>query len=278
MVKPSKTTEDDVIVVSQIKMTEMRFNLVGTTPLMPHSVSAHSRLELLRPRGKKNAAEKATTLKHEPLREYQEAAYKFTDLEADKTRMYMPAGAIKAALKDVAIDMVGTRKAQIARLTTVVGHKLPLFGVPKLVQNGVRSSDMKRTPDIRTLPILARWAIPDVVIRHVHELVPQASIANLLANAGIIMGIGDGRQQKGYFDFGCWRLVGDDDEELLEIMAEGGKAAQDAALAEPEYYDLETEQLMTMFYEAEKNRTAAPASKRVVIQKPTGGSNGQPTA
>ena len=257
----AKSDERDVIVVAEIQMNYMRFNLVGTTPLMPHSPSAHARGQLLFPSPRKNLAERAVTMKHEPFDEYREAAYCFTNDEvADKkTRFYMPAGAIKRAIADVAIDLKDARKAQIGRLTSVPGMRLPLFGTTKINTMLVRSSDMNRTPDIRTLPILEHWALPKVPIRFVKSLIKEQSIVNLVANAGIIIGIGDGRQQHGYFDFGGWRIANDDDEELQEILKSSTVEKQDAALAQPGYYDLETEKLLTWFVAEKQRRSAAPA-------------------
>lgn len=252
------TVKDDSITVSEIRMTTMKFNLVGVSPLMPHSPSAHAKGQLLFPAPKKNAAERATSMKHEPFDEFREACYAFDDNDADATRLCMPGSAIKAAIRDVAVDMIGTKKAQIGRLTMVLGNKLPLFGVPTVNTMLVRSSDMNKTPDVRTLPVLKRWAIPNVTVRFVDSLIKQASIANLMANAGIIVGIGDGRPQHGYFDFGMWRCCGDDDRELREIMKLGGRAAQERALADPEYFDLESEKLLTWFLDERKRRAAAP--------------------
>jgi len=253
-----KARETEEVVVKLIEMTAMGFNIVGTTPLVPHSMSAHSKGMLLFPPPRKNATERATTMKHQPYTEFYEAAYKFTDDEARGTRLYMPAGAVKAAIKDVAIDLENAKKAQIARLTRVPGSKLPVYGIPDITTMVVRSSDIKRTPDIRTLPILRQWAIPRLTIEFVGSLIKEQSIANLLANSGIIIGIGDGRQQKGYFDYGSWRLALDDDEELVEIMAKGGIEAQDRALANPRVYDLETEQLLGWFTDEQKRRAASP--------------------
>lgn len=256
-----RKSEPDAITISEIRMTEMRFNLVGITPLMPHSASAHAKGQLLYPSPRKNAAERATSMKHEPHVEFREAAYQFSDIEIGETRLYQPASAIKAAIRDVAIDMIGTKKAQIGRLTTIVGEKLQLYGTPKLKTMLVRSSDMNRTPDIRTLPCIHRWAVPNVVVSFVGSLIKESSVANLVANAGIIVGIGDGRPQKGYFDFGKWRLAPDDDEELLDIIATGGREAQEQALAEPEYYDLESEKLIEWFLAEKRQRSAAPPAE-----------------
>lgn len=259
----AKATQQDnnSVTISQISMTEMRFNLVGTSPLVPHAVSAKAKGALLFPSPRKNAAERASTMKHEPFDEYREAAYRFTDDETKATgvRLYMPAGCVHGAMSQVAVDMVGAARAQVARLTSVPGLKLPVYGVPQIWTTIVRSSDMKKTPDIRTLPILKQWAIPGVIVRFVGSLIKEQSIANLLANSGVIIGIGDGRPERGKLTMGCFRLAADDDAELRQIMRAGGLKAQDAALADPEYYDLETESLLTWFLEEKKKRAAQPA-------------------
>ncbi len=249
----------DIITVVPIKMTEMYFNLVGISPLVPHAVSAKAKGSLLFPAPKKNAAEKASSMKHEPYEEYRDAAYKFTDDDNQPVRFYMPADCVHAAMSSVAIDMVGARKAQIGRLTSVPGIKLPLYGIPKIYTTMVRSSDPQRTPDVRTLPILEKWALPRVNVHFVGSLIKEASIANLLANAGVIIGIGDGRPEKGKKTFGKFRLASDDDPELLTIMKSGTRKTQDAALAHPEYYDIETRQLLEWFGIELNRRAAAPA-------------------
>lgn len=254
-----KTEETNDIIVSEIRMTEMRFNLVGLSPLVPHAVSFKAQTQLLFPSPKKNAAAKATSMKHEPFEEFRDAAYQFSDDDDTPTRLYMPADAIHGAMAAVAIDMVGAAKAQIGRLTNVPGEKLAVFGVPQIWRAVVKSSDMKKTPDIRTLPILKRWAIPDVRVRFVASLIKETSIANLLANAGLIIGIGDGRPQNGKKTHGCWRLAADDDPELKAIMRDGGRRAQDGGLLNPSFYDLETERLLRWFLDEKNRRSAAPA-------------------
>ena len=255
-----KKPQDNIgesITITEIKMSHMRFNIIGTSPLMLHAVSAKAAGSLLFPAPKKNAAEKATSMKHEPLEEFRDACYMFTDLDEQPTRLYMPGAAFHAAIAKVAIDMVGAHKAQIARLTNVPTEKCAIYGVPKLIMSIVRSSDMARTPDVRTLPILAEWCC-EVPIEFVATLLKEQSIANLMAAAGVIVGIGDGRPEKGKLSRGKFRLCNDDDDDFKRIKTMS-KAAQDAALAEPEYYDLETQRLMEWF-EAEKlRRAAAPA-------------------
>lgn len=265
-----KKPQDNIgesITITEIKMNEMRFNIVGVSPLMLHAVSAKAAGSLLFPAPKKNAAERATTMKHEPIEEFRDACYMFTDHDQQPTRLYMPGSAFHAAVASVAIDMVGAKKAQIARLTNVPIAKIPVYGVPKLIMSIVRSSDMARTPDVRTLPILAEWCC-EVPVRFVASLLKEQSIANLFAAAGTIVGIGDGRPEKGKLSCGQFRLCNEDDEDFARIQSMN-RAAQDAALENPEPFDLETERLLSWF-EAEKlRRAAAPAQSPIKRKRKT---------
>ena len=73
----------------------------------------------------------------------------------------------------------------------------------------VRSADMNKTPDIRTRAFLPRWGA-EIDIAFVISALSVHSIISLLANAGIIVGIGDFRQGKGKGSFGTFAVAGDD--------------------------------------------------------------------
>lgn len=258
MLKKAKTEFGESVTIAEIHMTTMRFNIVGTAPFVPHAVSAKSKGSLLFPSPKKNAAEKASSMKHEPYEEFNDACYKFTDEEKKPTRLYMVASAFHGAMASVAIDMVGAKKAQIGRLTKVLHGKVAIYGVPKIWCTIVRSSDMARTPDVRTLPILPEWAC-SIDVQFVGSLIKQQSIANLLGAAGVIIGVGDGRPEKGKLDMGTFRLVSDDDPDFLRIIKTGGTRAQDVALKSPLPFDLETQKLLAWFDQEKGRRAAAPA-------------------
>lgn len=248
---------ETTVSVSPIHMTTMLFHLVGMSPLVPHAMSAKAAGQLLFPPPKKNAVEKATTMKHEPIEEFRAAAYKFRDHDDQPTRLYMPGEAFHAAIASVAIDMPGAKKSQVGRLTRVTQEKIPVWGIPDIWSTIVRSSDMKRTPDVRILPHLARWATM-VEIKFISALIKEASLANLFNAAGMIIGIGDGRPEKGKKGKGTWRLCDQDDPEFLEIVRLGGREAQDAALANPQFADIETEQLLSWFDAERERRIARP--------------------
>jgi hypothetical protein len=254
-----KDEGEGAVTVAEIQLATMWFNILFVAPFVPHAVSFKAAGSLLFPAPKKNAAERAATMKHEPWSEYRDAAYQYTDQEDAPTRLYIPGSMFHAAISNVAIDMAGAKKAQVGRLTSVPELKLPLFGVPKIWCTQVRSSDMARTPDIRTLPILPQCATR-VPIQFVPSLIKPESIGNLLAAAGHICGVGDGRPEKGKLSMGRYRICSDNDPEFLEIVRKQTRKAQDQALADPQFYDLETERLLTWF-EAEKKRRAAQPTK-----------------
>lgn len=253
--KKDNTAEKLVAAVQEIQLSNMHYNIIGTSPLVPHAMSFKAAGSLLFPAPKKNAAEKATSMKHEPYEEFLDAAYKFTDADDQPTRLYMPAGAFHGAMASVAIDMAGAKKSQIGRLTSVPGLKIPVWGIPQIHRSIVRSSDMARTPDVRTLPILEEWAAK-IEVNFIGSLVTGESVSNLLSAAGVIIGIGDGRPEKGKLTNGMFRLCSDDDADFLRIMKTGGRKAQDQALADPRCFDLETERLLDWFAEEKKRRVA----------------------
>jgi hypothetical protein len=57
----------------------------------------------------------------------------------------------------------------------------------------------------------------------------------MLCNAGILVGVGDYRQEKGKGAFGSFRVLGegDDDAEWNDLIANHGRDVQAAALADP---------------------------------------------
>ena len=90
---------------------------------------------------------------------------------------------------------------------------------------------------------------------------PQLSVqavVSLLCNAGVLIGVGDYRQQKGKGSYGAFRVLGEgeDDAEWADLVANHGRAAQEPALSEPEFANEETAELMS-FYSGEVQRRAA---------------------
>lgn len=240
------TTTNTAIDVIEVSQGEVSFRLIGSSPLIQEAVGEKARRELLLPSGRKNATEKATTLKHNPRDEFLASTYR---VEHGPTRLAMPATAFKDALRTAALDLTGVSKAEIGRLTYVVGDMVPVYGVPELLMSIVRSADMNRTPDVRTRPILRRWAA-EVTVRFVRPKMTEAAIARLLVAAGMTVGIGGWRQEKGSGNFGLFRIATKEDAaEFDAIVSAGGRKEQEQALLAPTAYDEQTADLLNWYEE-----------------------------
>lgn len=137
------------------------------------------------------------------------------------------------------------------------GEFAALYGTPQLRMDVVRSADMKKTPDIRTRAFLPKWGA-EIEVQYIIPQLSALAVVTLLCNAGVLIGIGDFRQEKGKGSFGCFRVVGDgeDDDEWNDLVANHGRAAQEAALADPEFANAETAELMEYYHGAMRRRAA----------------------
>ena len=251
MAKTTKNTEIDVVTLHQ---GEVKFCILGVSPFYCNRMQEKAKRELLMPRGRMTGAQKATNLKHNPIAEYQGSPYR---RDGDgPTRIMMASTAFKGALAAAATDMPTTvARAQINRLVWVVGYQVPIWGVPRLNMGVVRSADMNKTPDIRTRAVIDEWA-SEVVLRYAEPMLTPSTVATLLAAAGMIIGVGDFRQEKGKGSNGQFIIVPEDDPTYLRIKAEGGMAAQDEALDNPVCSDADTEELLEWFNTEYAKRTA----------------------
>jgi hypothetical protein len=219
--------------------------IVGKTPLIFNRMTHKAKAALLLGGRFKNVAERAATLKHDPMYEYRDSCDKNRDGKG-QSRLLVKATAFKKAISTAALDLPGAKKTEVGRGVSVLGEWIDVFGVPELYMDVVRSADLNRTPDIRTRAVIRRWAC---VIRVAYRM-PKINlnlVTHLVAAAGLISGIGDFRQEKGAGDFGQFRLVKAQSPEWLLIAKEGGRVAQDAALQTPQLYDENTRELLDFF-------------------------------
>lgn len=231
--------------IAKVEKEFVRLNIVGTSPIILNRMSEKVKKELLFPKGRKTAAEKAVSLKHDPMKEYQASPYRYADENAPTYLGFM-ASAFKGAMRNAAVDIPGSSRAQIGRLVYVEGDLVPIYGVPKLFMSVTRMADINKTPDVRTRAIVPKWAaILD--ISFVSPIMKLPAVVNLLSAGGIISGVGDWRPEKGKGDYGQFRIANDDDPELQEILKVGGREAQKAAMENPEYYDLESKELLEWY-------------------------------
>ena len=232
----------EAIEVSPLRVGSMSVWLKGRTPLICNRMAGKAMRELLCPRGRKGKAEKEQSLKHDPLSEYRNSMS--VRVGKGKTRLLFPSPAVKGAMATAALETKGTNKTQIGRLVWVKDYTCDLYGVPQLFMSAVRSADMNKTPDVRTRAILAEWCIP-ATIQFVKPQMTETAIAQLLSNGGIIVGIGDFRQEKGKGNFGQFDVVTEAD--CKSIIKSGGMSQQDAAIKKPVCFDAETAELFAWF-------------------------------
>ncbi len=237
------TTENvDVLEVEQGRVV---VSVLGTRPLVFNRMAAKAWRDLLMPSPRKTAVERATTLKHNPVDEFRNSAHKLPSDNAT-TLLAMPAAAFKRAMASAALDLPGTKKAQVGRLSYVEGDYVPIYGVPQIYSAIVRMADMARTPDVRTRAIVPRWAA-QFTVTYTLPMMRQQAIVRLLQAAGVSVGVGDGRIEKGALTFGLFKLVGANDPEFLDIVKTGGRVEQLTAMQAPEAYDEETAELLAWF-------------------------------
>jgi hypothetical protein len=251
----SNKTETSVIEVMEVARGHVTCCILGTRPIILQRMSEKAKGELLLPAGRKTAVEKATRLKHDPYQEFQDSPYTLKNDDAP-TLLAHRADAFKAALASAALDLPGTRKAQIARLTWVEGDKVPIYGIPQVLVSVVRNSDMNHTPDIRTRCIVPEWAC-QIEITFVRPLMRMNEVVKLLAAAGLTQGIGDWRPEKGKGTYGQFQIVEATNADWKRIVAKGGRGAQIKAMSDYLPYDSESEEMLTWFDAELKLRRAS---------------------
>jgi hypothetical protein len=255
MAMKQKGAPSKEISVLRITQSRIEFCILGKTPLILHRLSEKAKRELLMPK-KKTTADKASSLKHNPYDEYRSSAYRSKDPKS-KTSLLLPSNAFQRALCSAAVDIPGSAaKAQIGRLVQVEGDcvgYVGIYGVPKLHMAVTRNSDMARTPDIRTRAIVPAWACR-IAVLYVTPVLREQAVANLLAAAGMIQGVGDWRPEKGRGNYGQFDLVEESNPDYRAIVDSGGRDVQEAAFENPECYDSETAELLEWFTEQSQER------------------------
>jgi len=246
-----KETAD--ITVQPLRRASVRLRIIGTTPLFQNRMANKVKQQLLVGGQKKGKADRAG-IKHFPLQEYRDSA---EILPGGPTALGLRVVAVKAAMATAALETPGLTKTSAQRLLFMPGDFVPLYGTPQLRMDVTRSADINRTPDVRTRAFLPKWGA-EIEVQFIVPQLSVASVVALLCNAGVLIGVGDYRQEKGKGAFGSFRVLGegDKDAEWDDLVKKHGRSAQEAALADPEYADRDTIDLME-FYDSEVKRRAA---------------------
>lgn len=251
--KAKAKSETTVITVEPLHRARMTVRIVGMTPLFQNRMS-NKVTQILLVGGKKKTKAERVGIKHDPLCEYRDSAEILSD---GPTALGLRVTAVKAAMCDAAIRTAGVAKTEAQQLLFMPGDLTPLYGIPQLRMDVVRSADANRTPDIRIRAFLPTWGA-EVAIQYIVPELSATSVVTLLCNAGIIMGVGDYRQQKGKGTFGSFRVLGEGekDNEWDDLVKNHGRMRQLKALEKPEFANKDTADLME-FYLGELKRRAA---------------------
>jgi hypothetical protein len=234
--------------IQPVDRGDIEFYIVGESPLICNSMSAKAARELLYPSPRKTAADKATTLKHDPMAEFNDSIYR-DPKEDGETLIVMKSTSFKKAMMGAALDIPGAKKAQIGRLLYIVGDYVPIWGTPEIMMSITRSADMNKTPDVRTRAIIPSWTTR-FVVQYTQPMLKGPVISKLLGAAGMMQGVGDWRVEKGSGNYGRFRVTEPTDTQYKFIVEAAGRKAQEEAMANPSPYDSETEQLLR-WYESE---------------------------
>ena len=249
--KTEKTNASGILLVKKLTQGFVEFHIVGESPLLFRQMAAKARQSLLNPPpSTKGSTNKADKIKHDPIREFRDS---MGTLPGGPTLACLPATAFKGAIMSAAVEDVGSTKAQMGRLTNVEGEYVPIWGKPMIHSDMVRLSGQNRTPDVRTWAIMPEWATK-IMVRYVTPPLNGSAIGNLLANAGIFIGVGDGRPEKGKKSFGRFRIADKDDSDYKRITEQFGRQPQVEALSSPDYYTEETKELLSEFFADIANR------------------------
>ena len=248
-------TKNDSVTISvmPLKRSSARLRIIGTTPMFQNRMAAKVQGYLLVGGQKKTRAERVE-IKHHPLEEFRSSAEILSD---GPTALGLKVTAVKGSMCTAALETPGLTKTSANRLLFMPGDFFPLYGTPQLRMDVVRSADAARTPDVRTRTYLPIWGA-EVEIQFITPQLSISSVVSMLCNAGVLIGVGDFRQEKGKGAFGSFRVLGegDEDEEWNDLISNHGRSAQEAALASPKYANRDTEDLMG-FYESEVKRRSA---------------------
>lgn len=271
MARTPKAASTDVHIQPLQRRTVTIF-VIGTSPLVMNRLPKKAKEELLMPRRSMNKAARQSNLKHNPPEEFRDSVYQCRDARAPAL-IHVPSNAIKKAAAQAALDMEGATKSEVGRLIKIVDETVHLYGKPFLYMAVVRMAGFAKTPDVRTRALFPEWCCK-FTIQYVGSRIREQDIANLLDAAGDIVGIGDGRTEKGTFNFGSWRVVTADDPDWNRIAKTQGRKCQEAAMAHPEAFDADTEELLAWFGAELVRRERDRPSPSPTPAAPRGGSNG----
>jgi len=208
--KPDKTGSK--IQVEMPPMARLTVLIEGISPLVVHRFSDKASKAI---KDKHTGGKKVRSLEARiPKEEYEEAFHYLANGKPG-----FPASGLKGCIKTACADVDGIAMTQAKRLLWVPGQDAKTAGSGLLLEilkvKPRMREDMVRQPP-RTGTFVPRWRpefpvgwqmeVP-IVIKDTNVLSPD-SVVNLLARAGMQVGLGEGRPEKdGAMDFGMFRVA-----------------------------------------------------------------------
>lgn len=250
------------VIIRRLRKAHLELCIIGQqhSPMVMNSLGFKAKCDLIfPPNASEKRARRKERLKHVPLEEFRESMHVQYGNRVP-TRCIFPATALKKSMCTATIDSGNATAASIKRLVTIHDYSIPIWGIPKIWTTMVRMADRERTPDMRTRALFPEWATK-IHVSYVTPNLTEDAILNLIYAAGEIVGFGDARVEKGAFSFGMFRIVNEKDKDFQRIIKIGGRAAQDKAIKDPEYYDVETERLLKWFDEEIVRRERAAEAR-----------------
>lgn len=249
----SSTTKTQNIDVEPLKRGIVTLRIIGTTPLYQHRMSAKAKEQLIISESRRKSKD---PFKTHPLEAFRDALEIRPDSGA--TACGLRVVSLKGAMCTAALAVKGVHKTDVQRLIFMPGNVVPLYGTPQIKMDTVRLSGMGRAPDLRTRPYFPKWGA-EIEVHYVSPNLTLEGVVNLVANAGVVAGIGDFRQEKGAGNYGSFRVIAadEDDPEWDDLVLNHGIEAQEAAIKAPEPADDETRELLGFYWQQISKRKIA---------------------
>ncbi|NIP94018.1 MAG: hypothetical protein GWO24_11415, partial [Akkermansiaceae bacterium] len=201
--KATKDATASKITVPDVTMNELEFRIVGISPLMVNQFPEKAMREM----EDKGKGVKTKRPPRNPKESFNAARYQGVKYKPAKGRAITADGfradGIKKAVVSAAKFLDGVFMTTLrGSLFVNLGEELvPIMNgkgacKPEMDRRPVRLAGPSRTADIRYRPIYHDWSIP-VKVLFDPSLIDEVSIVRLFTRAGISVGIGENRPEKG---------------------------------------------------------------------------------
>jgi len=198
---PERAATVKLVQVEPPKLAHIRVRLVGITPLLCNNKKAAAGAMVIED-GRPKWTQKGLQKERDPQREYEASLYPIPG-----GGFGFPAVAIKQAMASGVGKDYGITKGKVYQYVHIYGVKdapdlVRLVGEPKQHDSIVRQG---HAPAMRFRGCFYEWSI-DLELDYDTKTFTAETIVNMLARAGLYVGIGDGRPEKKGHNYGRFRV------------------------------------------------------------------------